>query len=172
MHGSSAVAIYQSLAPDMAVPVALTDAQARADEARASRPPEAAPPVLASFINNTTIDDKWFADTYCTTANYWETEICRLNQTKQIGANFIPTDEIDGSIWNSDVDELYQAGCSDRGEEDMWVELDGSHLEWTLVQGHCIAYHWTSGWLNTESKSGVYHLFDNARFHLSVRTHS
>jgi len=53
------------------------NAQARSLEARASRPASTGSTTSApaNFINNTTIDDKWFADTYCTPQG-WESSVC------------------------------------------------------------------------------------------------
>jgi hypothetical protein len=157
--GRSAVEVFHSIAPGREVPEALVAAQARNLEARASRPhaPSSAP--QASYIDNTTIDDKWFADSYC--HGSWDLIYCRLDQTAAIGFN--------NALGSSDTDELYEEGCSDRGQGDMWSLVDGIYHQWTILQGNCRYYHWTSGWLNEKGNGGMFELANNARFHLSVR---
>lgn len=158
--GRSAVDVYRSIAGDRPVPEALVAAQARAVEARASRPHPPLPPPRENWINNTTIDDQWFANNFC--GGSWDNIWCRLNQTVAIGNNTTMVD------W--DTDEFYLEGCSDRGEEDLWANVDDTVHWWTLTQGYCRYYHWTSGWLNVFSASGAENLMDNARYHISMRT--
>jgi len=77
--GRSASEVYRSIAPGQPVPDLLLAAEKRAVEARASRPHAPLPPPRASFIDNKTVDDKWFADTYC--GGSWDNIWCRLNMT-------------------------------------------------------------------------------------------
>jgi len=158
--GRSPIDVYQSIAPNRSVPVALTEAQARATEAYASRTHAPLPPSRENFINNTTIDDEWFANNFC--VGSWDNIWCRLNQTTAIGNNTPMIDD--------DTDEVYEEGCADRGQFDMWLNVDDTVHWWTLTQGKCRFYHWTSGWLNVFSAGGGENLLDNARYHVSFRT--
>ena len=158
--GRSAVDVYRSIAGDRPVPEALVAAQARAVEARASRPHPPLPPPRSNWIANTSIDDQWFANNFC--VGSWDNIWCRVDQTVAIG-NSTP-------MRDDDTDEVYEEGCSDRGQEDMWLNVDDTVHWWTITQAHCRFYHWTSGWLNVFSAGGAENLMDNARYHISMRT--
>jgi hypothetical protein len=156
-QGRSAVEVYRSLAPGQPVPGALADAQARADEARANRPVAVVPP-RESWIDNTTIDDKWFANTYC--SGSWQQLDCALNKTTN---NYY--------YGFSDVDEVYIAGCADRGTERLSVSIDDDdQRNWTLLEGRCVLWHWTSGWTNSTIIGYVLDVGGNDRYHFSFRS--
>lgn len=155
----TAVGVYRAIAPGKEIPAALNALQLAADEARASRPPATATKPIP-WIDNTTIDDKWFADNLC--VGSWDNIWCRLNQTTELGNNTPMKDH--------DTDEFYGEVCADRGQGDQWANVDDTVHTWTVIQGHCHYYHWTSGWLNVFSAEGVTDLFNNARYHVSMRT--
>jgi hypothetical protein len=153
----SAVELYRSLAPNQPVPAALADAQARADEARVNRPVAVVPP-RENWIDNTTVDDKWFANTYCTGS--WQQSDCALNMTRN---NYY--------YGYSDVDEVYIAGCADRGTEQLHVDIDSDdQRNWTLLEGRCVLWHWTSGWINSTIIGYVLDVGGNDRYHFSFRS--
>ena len=50
------------------------------------------------------------------------------------------------------------------------ANVDDTIHNWSLVQGRCRYYHWTSRLLNVFTVDGATDLVNNARYHLTVRT--
>src|SRR6185436_19283663 len=100
-----AVELYASLAPGRPVPPALAAAQVRLDVARAkrgetiapSRQSNVGPIATSSFIDNKTVDDKWFVDTYCGSDGIYDygfpdVQRCKYDLTDRYSSSFNDTD--------------------------------------------------------------------------------
>jgi hypothetical protein len=151
----SAVGVYRAIAPGREVPLALSEAQERADEARASRPAKPATKNVP-WIDNTTIDDQWFVANYCGGSG-WDVIKCGYNYT---------------GAWSwqyNDTDEVYAVTCADRGNVTMRVTVDGSINEYDVSQGYCRAYHWISGWQNEVVKVQVFNVSGTDRYHVAAK---
>lgn len=151
----TAVGVYRAIAPGKEIPAALNALQLASDEARASRPPATATKPIP-WIDNTTIDDKWFVDTYCGGTG-WDANFCSYNRTTGYHA------------WYSDTDQFYAATCADRGDVRLHTAHDGSNFYYDVIQGHCHAYGWTSGWLNEYAHVYVENVAGSDRYHVTAK---
>jgi len=164
-QGLTAIELYASIAPDQPVPDTLVTAQTRQDALLQERGVERTPmpasrssvaeTSTASFIANQSCDDQWFNNNFCSPYNGdWDT--CLLNWWN--GA----------STTSGSVDEVFYAVCADIGNVILSVQIgDGSGGIWTVLEGHYMAYHWTSGWSNESTGSYVADATDD-RFHYAA----
>lgn len=152
----SAVGVFRAIAPGREVPAALADAQARADEARVSRPPLVATKPIP-WIDNTTIDDQYFVSHYCAIQGWEDINKCGYNYTGGWGWYY------------TDTDRFHGVTCTDRGDVTMKVTVDGEPHEYDVAQGKCVGYSWTSGWLNETVRIDVTNVGGTDRYHVSAK---
>jgi hypothetical protein len=164
-QGLTAVELYALIAPDQSVPDALAMAQARQDALLEERGVERASiPVArssvagtstASFIDNKSCDDEWFSNNFCSPYN-GDWDMCLLNWWNGAYAT------------SSSVDEARYAVCADIGNVTFKVQMgDGNGGIWSVLEGHYVAYHWLSGWLNESTRGDVLDA-TNDRFHYAA----
>ena len=162
----TATEMYASLAPGRPVPEALVAAQQRADAALAGRPRPTVPAVTSnagatttqSFIDNKTIDDKWFVDNRCDGA--YDVIRCRINLTA-------PTSSDQPAVTRA----TYSA-CTDVGKITMHVYVLGVlQGSWDILEDHCHSYSWNLPPLVVSAFGEVFNVNPdgNDRFHFSAR---
>jgi len=158
---SRAVELYASLAPGRPVPDALLAAQARSDAARAERPRPlenvGAPTTLSlTFIDNKTIDDRWFVDNHCDGA--FDKIQCRINNTDST------------SSYEPDMDYVVYWTCVDVGKVTQRTRIDDDPFHsWDLFEGDCHYYWYDSGTFNDAAYGDVVNVGGSDRYHFSAR---
>jgi hypothetical protein len=165
-EAQTAVEMYTSLVPDSPVPAALVAAQSRSDAALAARGhvPERSrntavgAPTTQSFIDNKTIDDRWFEANQCggdPDDGPPDAQVCRVNLTAEIA-----------SSW-SDTDTVRYAVCADVGNVTFRITSEVPHF-WDVLEGHCLL--WTQGpGDNFVAASRTENVGDSDRYHYSAR---
>jgi hypothetical protein len=152
----TAVEIFESLAPGEPVPPALLAAQARADEARASRPHADLPDAVID-TSGAAISDASFISNYC--LGSWDIIKC-----------FPLHKDYSVSYWQGDVDEAYWVTCANAGVVTMQTQIDDdSWTSWDISAGYCGIRHWVSGWLNQVVRVKVVNVGSNDDYNLSMR---
>ena len=152
----TAVQVFELLAAGQPVPPALLAAQARADEARASRPHRDLPDAVVEKVG-ASISDASFITSYC--GGSWDIISC-----------FPLHKNYNTSYLRSDVDEVYAVACSNSGVVTLQVRIGSDPWKsWDVSAGYCRAYHWTSGWLNEDVRVKVVNVGSSDDYNLSQR---
>lgn len=150
--GLSAVALYERLAPGGGVPVALAEAQARAELAHAGRPPrETKRGTEASLTNNTT-----FENTYC--SGSWDVIHCRLDRNSGFWAQYNSTDAAACTV------------SSDVGTITLRLLVEGDlEISRDVLAGHTITATYDSGLFNDQVRCEATNAGSSDRYDLGFR---
>jgi hypothetical protein len=145
------VGLYERLAPGEGVPQALVEAQARAELARASRPPRTSKPPVQELANNTT-----FQNTYC--SGSWDVIHCRLDRTSGFWAQYNSTDEARCTV------------SSDVGTVTLRLLVEGDlEISRDVLAGYTITAAYDSGIWNDQVRCEATNVGSSDRYDLGFR---